>query len=119
MSARNPEALIDDDVLAELRGAMGPEAFADIAATFCDQVAAMTAAFSAAARAHDQRELARIAHELVGLAGTMGAPRLVVVAREAMRLNREDCSEAMQAVAATLEREAAATLEAFREIVPA
>lgn len=119
MSARNPEALIDDDVLAELRGAMGPEAFADIAATFCDQVAAMTGAFSAAASAHDQRELARISHELIGLAGTMGAPRLVVVAREAMRLNREGCTEAMQAVAVTLEREAAATLEAFRTLVPA
>jgi len=117
MTTTNPEALIDCEVIAELRGAMGPIAFADIAATFCDQVSLLTRDFTVAAQAGDLREVARIAHELIGLAGTMGAPRLVAVARQAMTLSRAGQNEPLEVLAETMSHEATATLEAFRGCV--
>ena len=114
MTATSHEALIDRSTVEELQQAMGEEAFADIAATFYDQVSQLMEQFAAAAQAADLRKAGHLAHEMIGLAGTMGAPRLTDVARQAMALCRSEQSGALPDIAEVISRTGAETLEAFR-----
>ncbi len=93
---------------------MGAAAFADIAATFCDQITQIVGRFQAAAASGDVPVATHLAHELIGLAGTMGAPRLSSLARQAMAFCRNQQPEALAAMAGTIEQTGADTLAAFR-----
>ena len=114
LTATSHEALIDRSTIEELQQAMDPEAFADIAATFCEQVGQLAEQFAAAARAGDLRRAGHVAHEIIGLAGTMGAPHLTATARQAMALCRGEQQAALPGIADDIVRTAAETLEAFR-----
>lgn len=114
MTATSQEALIDHSVIEELQQAMGAAAFSDIAATFCDQVTRIVGAFGSAAAKGDIPGATHLAHELIGLAGTMGAPRLSNLARQAMVFCRNQQPEALATVAVAIEQAGKDTLEAFR-----
>lgn len=111
------EELIDHRAVEELRESMGPDAFADIAATFCDQVALLVGRFVRAAAAADSRQMNLAAHELIGLAGTVGAPRLAALGRRAMACCRNEPEADCTALADAIDSTATATLEAFRPYV--
>ncbi len=112
--ATSQDALIDRSVIDELQQGMGPAAFADIAGTFCDQIDSLIEQFASAAEAGDVATASRLAHELIGLAGTMGAPKLSTIARQAMALCRNQDVQALPDIAGTMRRAAGETLEAFR-----
>lgn len=114
MPTATADELIDRHTVEELRDAMGPEAFADIATTFCDQVTQITQRFVAAAHAADRRQASLAAHELVGLAGTVGAPRLAQLSRRAMARCRDESDTDCGPMAREMETTAAETLEAFQ-----
>lgn len=114
MTATSQEALIDHSVIEELQQAMGAAAFSDIVATFCDQIPKIVGAFGTAAAKGDIPGATHLAHELIGLAGTMGAPRLSNLARQAMVFCRNQQPEALAAIAATIEQVSDDTLKAFR-----
>ena len=117
MTIATTEELIDHSVVEELREAMGPEAFADIAATYSDQVGLIVQRFVRAAAASDRCQMALAAHELVGLAGTMGAPRLAALVRLAMARGRNEPEAYCSALASEMDAAATATLDAFQRYV--
>ncbi len=104
--------LIDQNVLDELHLAMGPDAFEELCATFREQIDLVMTRLRDGARRGDDSAVAGAVHDLVGLAGTMGAPRLAAQARLAMK-NVRDMAGERHEMASEIDATASATLVAF------
>lgn len=119
MTTDDNETLLDAETIAELHEAMSEEAFVELVSTFRDQIDGLTARFSAAAAAGDTGAAERAAHELAGIAGTLGAARLAARARLAMEACRNGAAATLGGLAATMAADGEATGEAFESYLKA
>ena len=107
---------LDEGILDELRAAMSDESFDELAGTFLEQLRAVGDRFVLAAAVNDRRKAEHAAHELAGLAGTMGAVRLASTSRDAMARCRTPDAD-LGAVSAVIQRDAASASAAFEAYV--
>lgn len=111
------ETLLDEGAIGELREAMSGEAFAELVETFRQQIDGLAARFAAAAAAGDVRAAERAAHELAGIAGTLGAARLAARARHGMEVCRGEADDGLSALGEAMADDARATGEAFEDYI--
>jgi len=110
------DAPLDEAVLDELRQALSVGAFAELSGTFLEQLRMIADRFAAATAAGDHRAAEHAAHELAGVAGTMGAVALASAAREALLRCRTPCAD-LEATATALSSSATTASVAFADYV--
>lgn len=80
---------LDTDYLARLEGHLGPAALAELIADGLIELSDRLKRLGEFERAADLESIARLGHDLVGMAGNLGLARLSVAAAELNRAARE------------------------------